>query len=155
MSRGNDKYSGAQIRLLQAACEEVSKHDIKTMPLNSMFASARFHTMMGFRPNEVEGREVTSIESAYDMMESVKEKTSVDGSYFIPILTKRDDKFFFDSNRTLYYAAMRYNEDTLAKENVRHLDMFDGDCSTEIKMSLKGNELAEWFKRIIGFRIMP
>ena len=61
VSAKNNKYSGVQIRLLQAACEEADKNGIKKMPLCSYLPAVKFHTMMGFRPTEQCNGEVRSL----------------------------------------------------------------------------------------------
>ena len=156
----NDSYSGAQIRLLQACCEEASLKGIESIPLKSVMSAVKFHTMMGFRPNESFKREVRCVD---DVNEAIKEDIkklhfepcNVEEIPIRPILSKRDDKYFFDVNRTYYYTAMQYCNELLSRFNKRNLklkDLFTGDV---VNMTLEGKEYDDWMRRIRGFEILP
>ncbi len=154
-SKQNNDYSGVQIRLLQAACEEANRNGIKSMPLYGLFPAVNFHTMMGFRPVPQCNEEVRSwgdITRALNdarvfWPKAIDENTE-------PILAKKDGKYFFDLNRTMYCAVVKQNNKAL-KDGKRHIPLSSLNSDNAIDMELSGEEFDKWIERSKGFEIMP
>lgn len=157
-SKKNDIYAGVQIRLLQAACEEAQRNGIKFMPLSSLLPAAKFHTMMGFRPTRsfnVEIKSMSDITKAITDNYIDFKKAGFEPSEVVPILSKKDGKYYFDRNRTIYCATMKRNEKMLKNGNKRHLKLSDEHSDESINMIMQGREFNKWLERIKGFEIMP
>ena len=70
------------------------------------------------------------------------------------MLTKDGDRFFFDSNRTLFCAVIKENNKAL-KNGKRHLPLNNTNADNSIDMELSGEEFDKWIERSKGFEIMP
>ena len=156
VSAKNNKYSGVQIRLLQAACEEADKNGIQKMPLCSYLPAVKFHTMMGFRPTEQCNGEVRSLSDIAKETENFCRDYSKEiyEEDVTPILTKIGNTYHFDRNRTLYCATMKRNERLLEYGKKRNLSLKNNFTDSSIDMELSGKEFEKWIERSKGFEII-
>ncbi len=153
-SKHNDEYSGVQIRLLQAACEEANRNGLKSMPLCALFPAVNFHTMMGFRPKAHCNEEVRTMKDIYNALNDLRTYyPNILDSKSEPVLAKDGDKYFFDGNRTLFCAVIKENINAL-KNGKRHLPLKTTNIDNAIDMELSGDEFDKWIERSKGFEIM-
>lgn len=151
----NNSFAGTQIRLLQACCEYAQKYNINKISLDSLVAPVVFHTKMGFRPEPDLRFQVKNAEELFNIYYEFANT----GSYFSRIsekdivITKKDNKHYFDYNRSLFVKCFRESQEKLNHLKKRNLDI-DFDDDIYINMSLEGKQLEKWFERIKGFEIL-
>ena len=157
-SMHNNEVSGTQIRLLQSAIEASEKKGVNKMTLTSLLPAVKFHTMMGFRPERSFNQEITCVKD----IERVMKENAVDfqKSHFsenevTPVLSKKDGKYYFDRNRTMYCASMKHCENIMKSEHRRNIRLTDENPDESINMIMQGKEFNNWLNRIKGFEILP
>lgn len=153
----NNEYSGTQIRLLQTACEKAKRDGVKQIRALALMPSVIFHTMMGFRPSRSFSMEVKTpedVQTVFDALISIN-PARVSMNDYIPILSKKGNKYYLDKNRTIYCAAMRANARELKESGKRNLSLKGKILDEAVDMVLQGHELNKWNERIKGFEITP
>lgn len=156
-SNDNDEVAGTQIRLLQAACEFAQKHGIKEIPLISMIPSVVFHTKMGFRPRTTFDVKLETLNNFENMVTELPEYQARGVSFrnITPIISKREDTYYLDRNKSLYCGAMKEMLDTIKETGERNFPFPQEKHPVGIDMNLSGKEFDDWEKRIKGFEILP
>ena len=156
-SNDNDEVAGTQIRLLQATCEFATKLGIKEIPLRSMVPSVVFHTKMGFRPRTTFNVKLKTLDNFENMITELPEYQAkgVSRRNITPIISKREDTYYLDRNKSLYCSAMKEMLETIKETGKRHFSFPQEAHPVGIDMKLSDKELEDWNNRIKGFEILP
>ena len=147
----NDKYSGTQIRLTQVQVERAMAMGQNSIPLYALAEALPFHTMMGFMPSEFR-TEVKGYKELKKLSEfSCEGCVKPFASEVVPIVHKRNGKYYFDHNQTIANAILKGLKNVDNTTGRKFSSIYPADA---VWLTLSGKNFEVWKQRALSQPIL-
>ena len=153
MKADNEMYKGIGIREDEIQIKMAIDNNIKYIPRSSVGPATLFHVKMGFLPVT---DDLIEVKSEFDVNRYMKGlgrgSKDIKPKNFIPIITKKDGRYFIDISKTQAAANVAEIKERLAEGySHRDLDFLEMDG---LPLALSGKEFEYW-KNLISNAYLP